>query len=208
MTLIIYKRNFLGYIELKRQQGCKLYVDNKELDNSKVIKDRDIRQYAYNNITYDVTFCRWNRKLNKEFSKYYYIDSNGIEQYKENTTLNNKGDKFYHSVYIKSSLFNEFNFEETSEQVVCIGNTRHSDDFKYIKKKVDKLLREKRNPFIKEYTKTYLSELNKNGAYPQYKDTLFDEYRKEALDSMISSIFYAEPKCILQLKYNTAKNFY
>lgn len=99
---------FSWYIELKRQQGCKLYVDNKELDNSKVIKDRDIRQYAYNNITYDVTFCRWNRKLNKEFSKYYYIDSNGIEQYKENTTLNNKGDKFYHSVYIKSSLFNEF----------------------------------------------------------------------------------------------------
>lgn len=196
---------FSWYIELKRQQGCKLYIDNKDIDNTEVIEERSEHKYTYENISYDVTFCRWKRKLNKEFSKYYYINADGIEKFKENTTLNNKGDKFFHSVYIKSLLFDDFSFENPEGQEVLFGKTKGSAEYRFIKHEVDKLLREKRNPFIKEYTKTYLIELKKNGAYPKYQDTPFDVYRKDALDAMISNIYYAEPKIFSKLNITQQK---
>ena len=196
---------FSWYIELKRQQGCKLYIDNQDIDNNEVMAECSEHYYNYNDIVFNVVFCRWKRKLNKEFSKYYYINAAGMEQFKENTTLNNKGDKFYHSVYIKSSLFDDFSFKNPEGQEVLFGKTRDSDEYKYIKQEVDKLLREKRNPFIKEYTKTYLMELKKNGAYPKYNNTPFDNYRKDTLDSMISNIYYAEPKIFSKLNITQQK---
>lgn len=196
---------FSWYIELKRQQGCKLVIDGKDIDNNDVIAERSEHHFSYNNTVFDVTFCRWKRKLNKEFSKYYYINAAGVEKYKENTTLNNKGDKFYHSVFIKSSLFDDFSFENTDGQEVLYGKTKDSKEYKYIKQEVDNLLREKRNPFIKEYTKIYLMELEKNEVYPKYSETPFDVYRKEALDSMISHIYYAEPKIFSKLNITQQK---
>lgn len=196
---------FSWYIELKRQQGCKLYIDNVDIDNSGVIEERSKHNYSYKNTMFEITFCRWKRKLNKEFSKYYYINSDGIEMYKENTTLNNKGDRFFHSVYIKSQLFDDFCFDSPDGQETLFGNNRNSEEFRFIKKEVDKLLREKRNPFIKEYTKIYLTELKKNGAYPNYQKTPFDRYRKEALDTMISNIYYAEPKIFSNLNITQQK---
>lgn len=200
---------FAWYIELKNQQGCELIIDNQPFDNSGILADRTVHTFEHEASAsqFDVVFCRWNRKLNDEFSKYYYLDSCGIEKYKENTTLNNKGDKFFHSVYIKSSIFNEFTFENSDNQLVFDGFTKDSDEFKFIKEQVDKLLRDKRNPFIKEYTKSYLGELKKNGAYPQYNNSFFDVYRKDVLDALISNIYYAEPKIFAKLNQTQQKTF-
>ena len=196
---------FSWYIEMKRQQGCKLYIDNQAIDNNEVIEDRTNHTFVYEDISFDVVFCRWKRKLNKEFSKYYYIDANGTEKYKENTTLNNKGDKFYHSVYIKSTLFDNFAFDCPEGQESLFDYSKDSKEYKYIKQEIEKLLRKKRNPFIKEYAKTYLLELKKNGAYPTYNDTPFDIYRKDTLDEMISNIYYAEPKIFSKLNVTQQK---
>ena len=63
-------------------------------------------------------FVNWSHKLS-EYSKYYYIQSDGRELAKENTTYNNKGDNFYHSVYIKSNLFDNFDMSE-NETISCL----------------------------------------------------------------------------------------
>lgn len=34
---------------------------------------------------YDVIFVQWNRSLGQEYSKFYFIDSNNKERYKEAT---------------------------------------------------------------------------------------------------------------------------
>ena len=43
---------------------------------------------------YDVIFVQWNRSLGQEYSKFYFIDSNNKERYKEATRLNKKSDEF------------------------------------------------------------------------------------------------------------------
>jgi hypothetical protein len=201
---------FCWYIELKKQRGCELIIDGKPLGYTEILEEVFEKPFKMDKqeLYFDVKFCRWNKKLNDEFSKYYYINSNNEEVFKENTTLNNKGDKFFHSVYIKSKLFDKFYFKPNDGQVVLDSATKEDDEYKFIKKKVDALLREKRNPYIKQYTKTYLQELERNEAYPKYnKNNIIDTYRKDALDDLISNIYYAEPKIFTKLNIPQQKTF-
>ena len=59
-----------------------------------------------------------------------------MEVYKENTTLNNKGDDFFHSVYISSTLFDNFSFSKSNGQLrlEIVGKNREDEAFKYIKR--------------------------------------------------------------------------
>lgn len=185
---------FSWYIELKSLQGCGLYIDNMLFDCKDVIAEKSVHEYSYNGIDFMVIFCRWKKKLNKEFSKFYYIDSFGEEVFKENTTLNNKSDDFFHSVYIKSSLFDQFYFDAEPEQITLESYTKSSPEFKFIKNEVEKLLIEKRAPFVKQNTEKLLTELRINKAYPPLGYSPEDNARRERLDNLISALYYAEPR--------------
>jgi len=191
------KYEFAWYLELKKDKDYKIIVDGKPLDYSNIMEYKDTQKFVFekSSMEFDVTLCQWSNKLNDEYSKYYYVNSKGEEKFKENTTLNNKGDKFYHSVYIKSELFDNFKFEVPDDQVVLDEYTQNSEEFRFISTQVDRLLHDKRNPYIKQYTKKYIDKLKKSGAYPHYdSNNLLDHYKEKSLDNMISAIYCAEPK--------------
>ena len=190
---------FSWYLELKSLQGCELYIDNVLFDNRSVIAEKSVHEYSYGGFDFTVIFCRWRRKLNKEFSKFYYIDSFGEEVFKENTTLNNKSDDFFHSVYIKSSLFDQFYFDAEPEQLTLEAYTKASPEFKFIRNEVEKLLIEKRAPFVKQNTEKLLTELRINKAYPSLDHSPEDNARRERLDELISALYYAEPRIFTKL---------
>lgn len=190
---------FSWYLELKSLQGSELYIDNVLFDNRNVIAEKSVREYSYGGFDFTVIFCRWKRKLHKEFSKFYYIDSFGEEVFKENTTLNNKSDDFFHSVYIKSSLFDQFYFDAEPEQITLEAHTRASREFKFIRNEIEKLLIEKRAPFVKQNTEKLLTELRINKAYPPLGYSPEDSARREKLDELISALYYAEPRIFTKL---------
>jgi hypothetical protein len=194
---------FAWYLELNKAFGYSILIDAVPLDYSRLLAICEDYSYKYEkgNIEYTVTYCRWNEKLNDEYSKYYYLNSKGKEAYKENTTLNNKGDKFYHSVFIKSKIFDSFSFE-ASNQISLLepDYSKTSPAFAFIKEQVDKHLREMRMPFIKKYTEKYIVDLKDKGAYPKLnKDNIYDKFREETLDDVISVIYAAEPQIFTNL---------
>ena len=87
---------FAWYLQLYKEKS--IYINGKPLDCTDILYSEEKRQFSYNKLNAEITVCVWRRKLNEEYSKYYYIDENDNVIYKENTTLNNKGDRFYHSV--------------------------------------------------------------------------------------------------------------
>lgn len=192
------KLEFAWYLELRKKDNCSIVLDGVPLDYSDILVEQDDATFTHerSKTTFNITYCRWDKKLNEELSKYYYIDSKGNEIAKEYTSLNKKGDKFYHSVYIKSDFFDTFNFTKDDDNQMVLGcKTKSDPEFKFIKYQVDKYLRAKRTPFIREYTQQYLQDLNKVGAFPEYSDdNPFDKFKKEALEEMISDIYCAEPK--------------
>lgn len=193
------KVDFAWYIELNRHIGTKLRIDGEELDYSSILRDREEKKYTYEEHCFEVVFCRWEKKLHQEYSKYYYLNNDGIEVYKENTTLNNKGDSFFHSLYIRSGLFDDFIFSKTNGQLrmEITGRNREDEAFKYIKRELDKYIREKRNPFIRTSTKKFLTRLEEKEAYPNYNlNNPIDKYKKECLDEMLSTVYYIEPRLL------------
>jgi hypothetical protein len=190
---------FAWYLELNKEVGKRIFINGELFEYNQALHSRSNRIFQYEDkittVVFDVTICCWNLKLHEEYSKYYYINSYGKEVYKENTTLNNKGDKFYHSVFIKSVIFDDFIFEKEENQVALFSYSKDSPEFKYIRATVDKYLKEIRNPFIMEYSKKYVLDLKKSGAYPELSKTnIVDRLREETLDEMISAINLIEPK--------------
>ncbi len=193
------KVDFAWYVELNRYIGIELRINGEKLDYSSILMEREEKQYAYGEYSFEVIFCRWEKRLHQEYSKYYYLNGDGVEKYKENTTLNNKGDNFFHSLYIKSMVFDDFSFAKTNGQyrMEIAGKNREDEAFKYLKRELDKYIREKRDPFIRTSTKKFLTKLEEKDAYPNYNlNNPVDKYKKECLDELLSTVYYIEPRLL------------
>ena len=179
----------------------KIIINGKQLDFSFLLVNRDSKKGDINDIQYEIEICVWTQKLNEEYSKYYYLDDNSEVKFKENTTLNNKGDSFYHSVLIKSNLFDDFVFESSNYETNLLGaKNKNCASYKALKAVADELLNSIRKKFIRKYTSKFIIDLKKAGHYPKYdKNNVVDVFKEEQLDDMVSNIYYFEPKIFSSL---------
>lgn len=194
-------KEFCWYLELNEKKEYKIVFNGEKLDYSHLILEKETIEVQEEGIrpSYDVKFICWASKL-AEYSKYYYIDSSGNEKQKENTTYNNKGDSFYHSVYIKSSLFDRFDFNSNSEneQIDIESNvlyTKKSSNFQAIMHEVNQMLFDKRRPFLKSHVSEVIESLEISTAFPNYdeKDPLLN-FRKSQVEDVVSCLYIAQPK--------------
>lgn len=221
-TSVTFKNVFLGedskkiedfialefgwFLELNAGKGFKISINNKTLDYGKYIEDSELRKYTYKNIDFEVKFVQWNRKLSREYSRYYFIDSNEKEVFKETTSLNNKSDKFYHSVYVKSTIFDDFNYYAPINQVVDSGFTKGSEEFVFIMNEIVDMLRNKRRPFLKKYSDKLVDEFEENGVFPVYNESnVFDKFKKDTLENTVREIYQIQPKIFTGLRIEQKK---
>lgn len=195
---IFLAQEFCWFLELNKNQGFSIYINGEQLTYSTHILKSEEHQYIYPNTKtlFKVRYICWDVKLS-EYSKYYYIKEDGTEIAKENTTLNNKGDSFYHSVYIQSRFFNYFDTKDSGLSQLTIGGLSHkkSPEFGFIMKEVNKHLYDMRRPFIKETVSKVVDALDIEGAFPDYDPkNILDQYRKSQISEMVSTIYIAQPK--------------
>lgn len=187
----------------------KLYNDKRIIKiNDKIVDCGDLiyvcktKEKEFQNFHVKATICVWKRKLHDEYSKYYYINTNEEVMFKENTTLNNKGDNFYHSIYITSNLFDSnFTFESDIDDGNFIGyKSRKSQEFRLLKEFCDSFLYETRKPFIKKYSEVFIGKLKDKKIYPVFnKANVLDCFREEQLDLLVSNVYYFVPKVFTSL---------
>ncbi len=194
-------KEFCWFLELNEEKNFKIVVNGEELDYSYLILEKDSINVAEDGIkpSYQVKFVCWTSKL-AEYSKYYYIDSSATEKQKENTTYNNKGDSFYHSVYIKSPLFDHFDFNSNSENEQIdiernVLHTKKSDNFQALMHDVNQMLFDKRRPFLKSHVSEVIDSLEISSAFPNFdeKDPL-QNFRKSQVEDVVSCLYIAQPK--------------
>jgi len=202
---------FGWYLELNRQNGFDLLVNGVSLDCASIIGDTKdfMLNHEESNNQFEVKYIRWNTKINKEFSRYYYIGADNRERYKEFTSLNNKGDHFYHSVYIKSTYFNDFKFRSnnTDPQLAFIGSTRIDPVFRFLHKKLAAYLLDQRKPYLKEYTDILINQYEQDDVFPVFPDNPWDMIRKTELESLVRGLYEIQPKLFLNLNTEQKKTF-
>jgi hypothetical protein len=202
---------FGWYLELNKDNGYALLINGAPLDYSSIIGDTHhfMLNHQDSNNEFEVKYVRWNMKINKEFSKYYYIGADNIERYKEFTSLNNKGDHFYHSVYIRSNYFDQFKFKgtNTDPQLAFIGSTRIDPVFRFLHKKLSAFLLDKRKPYLKQYTDILISQYEQDDIFPVFSDNPWDVIRKIELENLVRGLYEVQPKLFLNLNTEQKKTF-
>jgi len=211
-TLIPYlKKEFAWFLELFKSKNFSITINGETLNYEDLVYERAIQ--TINKGIKDkellLTIVIWKEKLNQEYSKYYYIKSDGTEGWKENTSLNNKGDNFYHSVFLQGSFFDDFLWIEPAKdtkQEDLLKSWGHKD-FKDIYSKVSKILNEKRNPVVEKFIETLIVEYEKEDVFPDHGKSTVGQYQNTVIRDTVKEIYKVQPKVFSGLNSSQKKAF-
>ena len=201
------KLEFFWFLELNRNKNYQIIVNGERISCDDFVVDRiSFKPVAPLTYDYEITIVQWNQSLGKEFSKFYYIDSNNEEKYKEATKLNKKSDEFYHSIFVKSSYFDDFYFEKEMEGQTNIFPNRNQDEYKTLMDCIYSFLYKFRRTYLKEASDKFIDKLVNSKIYPEFnQNNIIDTYRKSELDNLVGTLYAAQPKIFTNLSDDNKK---
>ncbi len=199
---------FCWFIELNHHKKMQVFVNGKALDFSTNIKSKEEFEllYADTGFKFKIKYVHWKESLHKELSKYYFL-AGGEEIYKDYTTLNKKSDDYFHSVYIDSDFFRDFDFKsfENEGQVALFGAAKSAPEYRFLIKELNEYLKNKRKPFLKEYADRLIDTLEQDGIFPKYVTEREREVSKSRLTPLIKVLYEVEPKLFSSLSIDQKK---
>lgn len=202
---------FAWYLELTKARQVSLLINGVPLDYSAIVNEAEDFEWGLKetNKVFQVRFRAWTCKLNREYSKYYFINSDGAEVWKSNTTLNNKGDNFYHSIFVQSAFFDEFfwtHHEEDDNQTEFLLSQKHPA-FKELMAKTSRYLHDKRAPYIEELTEKLIATYEEEKVFPTFNTSPVGQYEKRLLETTVRELYKVEPQIFTKLNTQQKKAF-
>jgi hypothetical protein len=207
---------FCWYLKLHASQNYRIKINGKPINISTEIEDEDEFNYVANDGKYKFTgrFIQWKEKLRTEYSRNYFLDSNFHERFKKTTTLNNKGDSFYHSLYIQSSFFDNVDLLESEEENTEDGQLKlqfasdsQKEIFSGLSKEIDSFLKLKRSPYIKKLSIKLVKDYSDRGIFPKFSQDEWGKSRESELKSFVRELYIVEPKMFSRLNDEQQKSF-
>jgi hypothetical protein len=199
---------FCWFIELNKHKNYSIIVNGEALDFSSNVKTLEEFTLFYPDtaVTFKIKYVHWKENLHKELSKYYFL-AGGEEIYKDYTTLNKKSDDYFHSVYIDSDFFRDFDFKsfENEGQVAIFGAAKSSAEYRFLIKELTEYLKSKRKPFLKEYANRLIEGYEQDGIFPDYATEREKEQHKTPLLNLIKALYEVEPKLFSSLNTDQKK---
>ncbi len=202
VELISYlRKEFSWFLELRKNQGFTIRINGADIPYDSLLKDVELFSVNIGSWSFDVTFVRWSQRLNRHFSRFYCSDVSGEFKYSRPTTLNNKGDEFYHSVFIVSDYFKGFLVGRSGDQLDMLSaHTDQSDEFRELIKTINSFLRDKRKPFIVDHAKKLVEEFEVKGYFPEFNSkNRWELVRHDDLKETITQLYQVEPKIFANL---------
>lgn len=202
---------FCWFLELNKSRNFQILINGVKLSYESNIVDHEESIgiiHEKSNTIFNCRFIQWKFPLHKELSKYYFLNSNGIEIYKDYTTLNKKGDEFYHSVYIQSEFFDDFySGREDPGQTILFGKAKSSLEYKFLISKINALLRQKRKPYLRTFATKLVEKYESDGVLPVYENEWEEKYKKPQLEQTLIGLYEAEPKLFTNLNISQKRTF-
>lgn len=212
---------FAWYLEINKHKAYKILVNGTTIDYSSIIEDTKsfdlkIEKTEEQPILFNCYFIQWKSKLNDEFSRFYLINDNYVLKNQRTTKLNKKGDKFYHSVVVRSDFFDNFITPEEQEdndeleEIPRLKLFSVRDDYTVFRELIEYLndfLRKKRKPFLKKYSNVVVAQFEKENVFPKFGNNTWDQLKKEELISLVKELYEVEPALFVKLNIEQKKTF-
>ena len=204
------KNEFCWFLELNKSKGYRLIINGNDLDYLDLVDDKETFEINHpeSGDSFRVEYIRWKTSLKNEFSRFYYLDENDNEVWKETTKLNNQGDDFYHSLYISSNYFEFFNFNSKEDSPKeGLGGVRSDKIFKYFSDGIYKFLRRKRKPFLKKHSKKIVDDYKNEGIIIANEKDPYEVIQADELETVFREVYELQPKFFTQLNSEQKRIF-
>ena len=206
------RAEFAWYLELKEEN--KIFIDGEELDYSSVIAENDSfpieLKLKKENIKFECKYIRWTNKLNDEFSRFYFLNESLELKKTKTTSLNKKGDNYWHSILIVSDFFNQVTIDEdeANESSPRLFNSNEENRiFKELIIKLNEYLKNKRRPFLKVQAERLIEKYEDEKVFPDFGNNEWDIARKKGLESLVKEIYEVEPAVFMKLNKEQKRIF-
>ncbi len=206
------RAEFAWYLELKEEN--KIFIDGEELDYSSVIAENDSfpieLKLKKENIKFECKYIRWTNKLNDEFSRFYFLNESLELKKTKTTSLNKKGDNYWHSILIVSDFFNQVTIDEdeANESSPRLFNSNEENRiFKELIIKLNEYLKNKRRPFLKVQAERLIEKYEDEKVFPNFGNNEWDIARKKGLESLVKEIYEVEPAVFMKLNKEQKRIF-
>ncbi|MDD2757816.1 MAG: ATP-binding protein [Patescibacteria group bacterium] len=185
---------FCWFLKLYPQKNIYLNEEKIEIDN--LIYKIDKCDLTLSSNKFDIIYIQWAVKPLREYSKYYFINSNGVEASKKTSGLNNKSDEFFHSVFIRSSFFDSYEFIDNGEnddedQGSLPIFEEKKKIFKELLLKIKETLELNRKPYLRKISKERVDSWRGDHILP-IVDNL--GIKQEDYENVIKEIYIVAPQ--------------
>ena len=177
--------------------GIPLDVEQWVDDSSCILKANDFPEGVKDQLEDDfkARIVIWKNKP-EEYSRFYYINGDGIEVSKQTTGFNKKRDDFWHSIYIWSNIFNasdgvtDFERKDEKEGFLDLEDKRTK-----LKREVLKFLKQKlveiRRPQLVRSSESLYNDLKAKKLIPELQR--FGIYDEHTFEQLIKDIYVLSP---------------
>lgn len=195
-------QDFGWFLHLNKDKNYAIKINGESITYEHTIADcEDLPIEILGNI-FTISYIRWNKKIGDK-SYYYFLKTNKDEIGKVLTSFNNNAIDFYHSLYIESVYFDNFVFEKDGEEFSRTDGRINQGDktYKELLKKLKGFLDQKQKLFVREEAaEKLISDYDRNGILPIFKENKYDQERKQDLLNVIRDIYCIQPKIFQGLK--------
>jgi hypothetical protein len=174
-------------------------INNKKLDYSQYMDKPEIHKHKIDDIEFEFKFIKWKQSLKNQSSRYYFLNSKGEEVFVTTTKLNDKSDEFYHSLYVSSEYFNDFN----------LLKTQYEKTYRGLKEYIVNYLKKKRKPYLKKFSARKYKEFEDKNLIPKFnefenqvKKPIYEEVVREVIEfapGLVSNTNDSQRKVLLEL---------
>lgn len=210
------QQEFGWFLELFKSKGFTIEIDGHRLDYNTQISDRATTQFIHEptSTVFDISYIRWRKSLPTEYSKFYLINNNDDEVWKDTTKLNKQGDGFYHSIFVKSNYFDDFIYDpKQSDEKLTLSNngkrpfnSRSDAEYKFLEEEVTNFLRKKRKPFLMQSAAQLVDEYEKTGILPPLNSE-WELARRNELKNLVRELYQIQPKIFSGSSIENKKTF-
>lgn len=205
---------FAEFLYLNRAKGYKVTIDGKTLDFTKFIDTElsEDRVLTVDDQQFSVFFIKWIENIKSRYF-FHFLDETSQERYNKHTKFNNNAIEFCHTVYIESAYFNDFvpldDANAPDDQLImgeATSKNQRSETFKKLLKALNEIVEAKQKAFVKKDADRLVHKIEAEGGFPKFKQTAFDQERKEDLVSVVKEIYCIEPRIFKGLKPESQKS--
>lgn len=198
-------KEFAWFMYLFKNRNIKIFVNDNPIDYSKYI-DTSLSEKIVKTISgekFEINLIIWQESIKEKFCCYYF-DGGDTLKGKETTTFNRNTISFNHSVFVKSTFFDDKdNIEVQLEgmQVSLFDSEEDKKIFRILKKAISSLIEKKMGTYMSQRAEDAVREMiEERKSFPSFPDDVYGRMKKRDLEKVTKEIYKIEPKIFYKLK--------